>query len=321
MRRRLRFAMLCASVMALLGVLAPASASARNPCPARALVADSTTICAFVTNRALVFGRTPGALVPGEINRAGTRVVHGGFRSESKVDVIEWNESAWSVFGKAVRDPVGIASYRLLGIPGLSSSEVDVKADYNRFDLEGQFARGLTCGEPGYVVCRAAYVWSRTPSYTCLGIFTCTEQPVQTIDAPATIETRPMIVKILNMTNQPLQRVSEPSLTGVVRDVEIDDPATVAAGTDGRTGVGYYHLYRDAGRSNNVAVSYAFVDGVGETTLTGSVLDIDVVIGEDGSTEKSACTVPSGGAVTIECAVHVLGDEDGILEAVVTVGV
>ncbi len=321
MRRLPRFAILVASLIALLGVLAPASASAKNPCPERSLVSGSTTICAFVTNRALVFGRTPGSLVPGEINRAGTRAERGGLGDESKADVIEWNESAWNVFRNVVRDPVGIASYRVLGVAGLFSSEVDVKADYNRFDLEGEFARGLTCGEPGYLVCRSAFVWSHTPSFTCFGIFTCPEQPVRTIDAPATIETRPMIVKILNMTNQPLRRMSDPSLTGVIRDNEIADPATIQAGTDGRTGAGYYHFYRDAGLSTNVAVSYAFTDGVGETTLTGSVLDIDVVIDKDGTSEKSACTVPSGGAVTIECAVHVLGDEDGILEAVITVGV
>ena len=324
MRRRTRHLILLAG-LALLGALAPAAANA-SPCAAKgARVLDSgksISVCSFVVNRTLVFGAKPGEIVPGTIERAGTRVEAGNQGAESASGEFPWNHAAWNTFEFGFRNPVGITWYRLLGVDGMFQHEVGVKADYNRFYLEGEFARGLTCVANGYLTCTAPAVWSHSPAYEgCFGIFSCIERPVMMVDAPATIETRPLIVKILNMTDQPLVRSSDPSLTGVVRDERIEDPSTIAAGTDGRTGAGYYHLLRDPSRADGVAMSYVFADGAGATSLTGRDLNIDVVVGEDGSTAQSSCSASSSGAVAIQCDVTVLGDADGILEAVVTVGV
>ena len=306
-------------------MLAPAAASA-SPCAAKGArvwnSGSSISVCSFVVNRTLVFGAKPGEIVQGAIERAGTRVEAGNQGAESTSGEFAWNHAAWNIFEYGFRNPVGTTWYRLLGVDGMSQHEVGVKADYNRFYLEGEFARGLTCVANGYLTCTAPAVWSHSPAYEgCFGIFSCIERPVMMVDAPATIETRPLIVKILNMTDQPLVRSSNPSLTGVVRDERIEDPATIAAGTDGRTGAGYYHLLRDSSRADGVAMSYVFADGVGATSLTGRDLNIDIVVGEDGSTAQSSCSASSSGAVAIECDVKVLGDADGILEAVVTVGV
>ncbi len=320
-----RRSLIVAAVMGLLAtVLSPTLASGQSALQtACSTVEYGTSMCAYVTNRVLVFGEKPGELQEGEITRSGTRNQSGNNSRFSTAAPIPFNLAGWNYFEPTWTTNAGaVISYRGVTEP-LASRQVSVRAYLDEFAEFSETKRfSLSCLDAEYLVCTTPDVWKTNREGSPVINWIASPFPrMQNAKGIASIESRPLIVKVLNMTDQPLVRAFEVRANGAIRDTQTADPETIRAGADGRTGAAYYHFYRDASRANSVALSYAFVDGAGATSLTGGVLDIDIAIDQDGTTEKSQCTVPSGGAVTIECSVTMLGLADGILQAVVTVGV
>ena len=116
-------------------------------------------------------------------------------------------------------------------------------------------------------------------------------------------------------------RSTEAREDGLLRDTAVADPATIPAFANEALGAGYYHYFRDISRANSATVSYTFADGATSTSLTGGVIDIDIAVASDGKTEASSCKAPQGMSVTVQCSVTVIGSADGILTALVAVGV
>ena len=269
-------------------------------------------VCTVVTNRAWGFGSTGGQLQTMKLQMIGQQAVRG-YWDTGTTEAFDWNGSAIGVFSNNVPQsrvdgPAGNVTYRAMG--ALGGSIVKVETGWNTL-VGPNYAP--TCPTAAYLVCVAAQTWEKQID---------NGQSPRQIVGLATIESRPLIVKILNLTDQPLVRSSEARGTGVLRDQAMyPRPATVPALADGLAGTGYYHYYRDASVADNVTMSYAFADGTASKALTGGVLDINVDVAADGTTGASACTPPEGLPLTVECKVTMLGSADGILMALVSVGV
>ena len=311
---------ICALITMLLGASA-AQASPNASCPSVVGDGYSSSTCAYVTNRVLVFGDQPGVLGEGTIERTATTVTTGSVHSQSPGGLIPYNAAAWTGFVRTTNSPnsndeSGSIKFEATAA-ALKHASVRVFADHAHFLGDDHEARySLTCSTDSFLTCSTPAVWMKNRDSFPGFIFDLTS-----IEGLASIETRPLIVKVLNMTDQPLVRSGEVSTNGARRDEQVHDPATIAAGTDGRTAAGYYHFYRASSANDTVSINYIFADGAGATSLTGQEIGIDIKIGKDGSTDASSCATPSGGNATIECSVNVLGLADGILEAVVVVGV
>ena len=294
-----------------------AQASPIEQCPGHPGGTYDTTVCAYVTNRALTFGAHPGVLTEGEIKRTGALAISGDNYAESAATTLAFNASAWNFFasrGYADAGAHGYVTYTAT-TSALEHANVRVVAYHDDFMGENHDSRySLTCNSVTYLVCTTPAVWMMNRNYSWY-------QPLRMVEGFASIETRPLVVKILNMTDQPLVRSTELALNNVRRDEQVADPATIPAGTDGRTGVGYYHFYRNASAIDTVSFTYAFANGADTTALTGQEIGIDINIAKDGTTDASSCSAPTGSSTNIECSVNVLGLADGILEAVVVVGV
>lgn len=267
-------------------------------------------VCGVVTNRIWAFGWNGGTLTTTKIWQTGETTSNGNWVGRSW-GAFDWNESSWNSWSAAsVNNKLGgDATYTASGTLGA----VPVKVATKHGELAGlndpKFA--LSCPNATYLVCVLPKVWEKQIN----------SQP-QEFTGLATIESRPLIIKILNLTDQPLERSSEARGTGVLRDTATSErPRSVPALADGLAGTGYYHYYRDASVANNVTMSYTFADGVTAKTLTGGVLDINVDVAADGTTGASACTPPEGLPLTVECKVTMLGTADGVLTALVSVGV
>ena len=317
---------ICALITMLLGA-SSAQASPDWSCPNVIGNGYVSSTCAYVTNRVLVFGDQPGVLGEGTIERTDTTVTtgsvysYGGSYTENTDELIPYNAAAWTGFVRDTETPnsndeSGAVKFEATAA-ALKHASVRVFADHAHFLGDDHEARySLTCSTDSFLTCSTPAVWMKNRDSFPGFIFDLTS-----IEGLASIETRPLIVKVLNMTDQPLARSGEVSMNGARRDEQVHDPATIAAGTDGRTAAGYYHFYRASSANDTVSINYIFADGAGATSLTGQEIGIDIKIGKDGSTDASSCATPSGGNATIECSVNVLGLADGILEAVVVVGV
>lgn len=303
---------LLVAVVAGAGMLAfggTASAATADDCS----YAQAFGVCTVVTNRMELFSANGGQFQTGKLQKTGEQAVRENWQSGT-TDAFDWNGSAIGVFTGSsstgsIDGPAGNATYRAMG-GGLQGATVKVETGWDTLTRPGY---APTCPTATYLVCIVSKTWEKQLD---------NGQSPRQIVGLATIETRPLIVKIMNLTDQPLVRSSEARGTGVLRDQSLSPrPATVPALADGLSGTGYYHYYRDASVSNNVTMSYTFANGATATTLTGGVLDINVDVAADGTTGASACTPPEGLALTVECKVTMLGSADGILMALVSVGV
>jgi hypothetical protein len=223
----------------------------------------------------------------------------------------DWNESSWNSWSAAsINEKLGgDASYTASGTLGSASVKVQTQMGTLMGLNDPKFT--LDCPGATYLVCVLPKVWEKQIN----------SQP-QAFTGLATIESRPLVIKIMNLTDQPLTRSSEARGMAVLRDPSVSPrPANVPAMADGLAGTAYYHYYRDASVANNVTMSYAFADGTASQVLTGGVLDINVDVAADGTTGASSCTPPEGLPLTVECKVTMLGSADGVLMALVSVGV
>lgn len=321
---RTRLTMMLVAVCAVVsGLLLPAPASAQSWLPANWLeVITAVTpdrcqfpktwgVCGVVTNRVWVFGPTGGELVTTTLSQTAETTDSGNWVGPRYGD-FPWNGSSlnsWSSENASTKLG-GDATYKAAGVLG-SAGTVKVVTKLGQLSGVDDPKFALSCPDATYLVCVLPKVWEKQIN----------SQPNE-FTGLATVESRPLIIKILNLTDQPLVRSSEARGTGVTRDNGTTErPATVPAFADGLAGARYYHYYRDTSVPNNVTVSYAFADGATATTLTGGVLDINVDVAADGSTSASACTPPEGLPLTVECKVTMLGTADGILTALVSVGV
>jgi hypothetical protein len=137
----------------------------------------------------------------------------------------------------------------------------------------------------------------------------------------AIVQSHPVILKIINQTDQPLSRSTQLRLTGFVQDTGTTNDALakgIAPLQGSQQGQAYYHLYRDQSVANNATVSYQFAAG-GTGVLTGAILNIDLSIGTDG-VAKGTCSADQGLLVNLACSVAVLGEaNEGPVIAVVSV--
>lgn len=308
----IRRSALIASVAAALGVgLIGGSASAATT--DNCTYGQAVGICTVVTNRVEVFGSTGGQLQTQKLQKIGEQATRENWQGGT-TEAFDWNGSAISVFtansaNMDIKGPAGNVTYRAMG-SGLAGSTVKVETGWDTM-IGPSYAP--SCPTATYLVCVASPTWEKQIS---------NGQSPQQITGLVTIESRPLIIKIINLTDQPLVRSSEARGTGVLRDASIyPRPANVPALADGLAGTGYYGYYRDVSVANNVTMSYTFADGATSKTLTGGVLDINVDVASDGKTGASACTPPEGLPLTVECKVTMLGNADGILMALVSVGV
>jgi len=135
------------------------------------------------------------------------------------------------------------------------------------------------------------------------------------------VQSHPVILKIINQTDQPLTRSTQLRLTGFVQDTASTNDALargIAALSGSQQGQAYYHLYRDQSVVNNATVSYQFLAG-GTGVLTGAILNIDFSVGTDG-VAKGSCNADQGLLVNLSCSVAVLGEpNEGPTIAVVSV--
>lgn len=301
------------ATLGLAGVTVPA-AMARIVEPSDCNFNDTIeSVCAVVTNRLLVFGTKGGDLVHSPMVKTAVRDVKGYIAGGSPKDVsIAWNNGSWDSFylGETTRGASGVATFRAT-TGALKSQSMTVDTDYIQWWSGDNRQFSPTCPGSTYYGCLLPKSYS----------FGDSNRPPDKVTGYASIETRPLIVKVLNMTDQPLVRSTEARATGALRDEQVADPATVGAAGAGGPGVGYYHYFRDTTVPNSMTASYTFANGATSTALTGSVLDINVDVAADGKTDASSCSVPEGGQVTIQCSVTMLGLSDGVLTALVSVGV
>lgn len=287
------------------------------------------SICAYVTSRVLRFGDQPGVLATQGVVKSDVQTLQGKHAPKGPVDVA-YNDASFDGFYRlGLGFPLGIVTYR--GSTGtLAQGQVSIRADYKAFthrDKEDAEPKkiGLSCESASFLVCQTPPVWVSNRIGSAWTNWTQNggrgPEPVSNVIGFATIESRPLIIKILNMTDQPLARSGAVRTNGLLRSERIADPESVAASIDQRTGVGYYHYYRDADSANSATFFYTFEPGTTSSSLTGGALEFTVEIAADGSTDASKCVPPTGLTQSVECSVTMLGDAGGTLVALVAVGV
>ncbi|MGI9188255.1 MAG: hypothetical protein ACR2J9_12205 [Gaiellales bacterium] len=300
--------LLCVGVCTI--VLTGAAGSASAVMPSDCQFPQTWGVCGVVTNRVWAFGSTGGMLQTTNVWQTGESTSSGNWVGRSW-SAFGWNESSWNSWSAASNSSTNGGDVSYIASGTLGASPVKVQTQFGNLSGATDPKFTLNCPSATYLVCVLPKVWERKIN----------ANPTQ-FTGLATLESRPLIIKILNLTDQPLVRSSEARGTGVLRDTGVSiRPATVPAVTDELAGTGYYHYFRDASVANNVTMSYAFADGATSTVLTGGVLDINVDVAADGTTGASACTPPEGLSLTVECKVTMLGTADGVLTALVSVGV
>lgn len=312
-RSRATAVVVAAAGLGLTGAMAP-TALAADVQPTDCNFKDKIfSVCSIVTNRLQVFGTRGGELLRTPMTKTGVRDIKGYIAGGSPKNTnIAWNNGSWDSYylGGSTRGASGVATFRAT-TGALQAHSMQVETDYTRWWKGDDRIFSPSCPGGTYYACLLPKTYAygdtnRGPAY---------------VTGYASVETRPLIVKVLNMTDQPLVRSTEARETGALRDTQVADPATIVAAGPRGPGAGYYHYFRDASVANAVTASYTFANGEGSTSLTGSVIDLNVQVDADGTTERSSCAVPEGGQVTIECSVTMLGISGGILTALVSVGV
>ncbi|MGI9117659.1 MAG: hypothetical protein ACR2JV_08510 [Gaiellales bacterium] len=304
-------------------------------------IAAEPFFCSVIANRAMMFGSTPGVLRESKILRVDVTMTKGEHLGDSSNEGAFVNQSMWSLFGNTgfaanlkdvvgeVKVAVGSSSTTPYPVSVVASGpHVSQKVGDNGISAATLF--GLSCTSESYLACVTPGTWRDNRSKN--GLFT---QYPERFTGFAAIETRPLIVKVINMTSQPLVPDGNVRVDNMLRSRSIAAPTQIDGLSDtGRPGVGYYHLYRDSVRDGSVSLTYRFVDGPeGEVALTREYIDATVDVSRAAavgsvdpndaetvwSTDKSKCEAPKSLASSVECSVTVLGSADGTLEAVVVV--
>ena len=268
------------------------------------------SVCGVVTNRIKGFDAHGGHLLGNQtlqithINETHSTYGGGAAYKDGAVSIVKpWNTSWWQWFD----GDRGITSFTPAG--GALNTPVSVKYDWENMNGFKEGTYTMTCPEQTYLVCQTPEVYSHKVA-----------KFVHNLEGYASIESRPLIIKIINQTDQPLVRPIEARTTGLLRDNQVADPKTISAMHNGHVGNGYYHFYRDSSQANNATVSYTFAAGTEGSALTHGVLDINIDVDGAGDTTKSTCRAPEGLDVTVQCAVTMIGSADGILTAIVSIG-
>ena len=338
-RHTARRAVLALAVLALLAVLAPASASAApstawdTPCGS---IDAEPFFCTVIINNVRKFTSTPGHFLESKALRGDVTLTKGEHLSSSANDFAYVSQSMWSVFGNSgwlsnlkdvvAETKVSVASSSLTShAVSVVASGPHVSQEVNKNGITASTLFGLTCTSESYLTCITPGTWrdNRTKNLTF------TQYP-ERFTGFAWIESRPLIVKVINMTSQPLVPDGSVRVDNMLRSQSIATPTRIDGLSDtGRPGVGYYHLYRDSSQSASVSLSYRFADGpAGEIALSRELVDATVDVskvadatgGESTwSTDKSKCEAPTALGVSVQCDVTMLGSADGTLEAVVVV--
>ena len=261
--------------------------------------------CLLVENRARDFGVT-GSLSRMPLRRTDVSMAKGSWVGGSSEATNPG--SFWAQFGIGFSGLRGTVSYAPATGP-LAAEPVQIQV-----------------GETG----------SETRLVRCINIrfFTCevpeTVQPLtgggiygQIPASVAVVTTHPVILKIVNQTDQWLKRSTDLRLTGFVADSESTSEImtrSIAPLERSQQGQAYYHLYRDLSVDNNATVEYQFGAG-GTGVLTGGIIGISVTIDKNGVATGS-CNAPQGLLVNVSCTVRILGiPEEGPTIAVVSVAV
>ena len=287
-----------------------------------AAIRGKISVCGVVTNRIQGFDAHGGHVLGNqtlqitEILENNVTTYGGGAAYKDGAESIgkRWNMSWWQWFD-GLR---GITSFGPAG--GALNTPVSVTYDWKNMNGRDEGTFTMTCPEQTYLVCQTPEVYSNK-------VF---REPAN-LEGYASIESRPLIIKIINQTDQPLVRSSEARTTGLLRDNQVADPETISAMHNGHVGNGHYHFYRDSSQANNATVSYTFAAGTEGTALTDSVLEINIVVDLPpteaeavtavvGDATKSTCRAPEGLDVTVQCAVTTIGSADGIITAIVSIG-
>ena len=321
--------------LAVLALLVPASASAestnrwQNPCGTE--VYQAPHICTVITNDALKFSSTPGHFVESSLLRGSATATKGEVTASSANDIAYFITPVWSLFTSPsgfhhVENLLGRVNIAIRSST-LTPYTVNVIANGERIatkpGTEADSAvtsttkLGLSCDNEGYLACITPGVWVNNRKWNFFGDHVVPDR----ITGFAAIETRPLVVKVINMTEQPLVPEGEVRVDNMKRSSSIHSPTQIAGLSDvGRPGVGYYHLYRDSTLDGSATLTFRFADGpAGQTTLTRQELSATVRVDKDGATDASLCKEPTGLLISVECSINPLGAADGTLEAVVIV--
>jgi hypothetical protein len=127
-----------------------------------------------------------------------------------------------------------------------------------------------------------------------------------------TFTNRPVVVRVTNNLQAPLERQGAPTLANLVLDPVAGENATVPAGRAGAPSVAYVGGFRSY--TAQPAYSATFQVGPGETNISGSraVIDarMDPSTGADGG---SVCNVQAASSTgpQLRCSVKVTGPADG----------
>ena len=180
----------------------------------------------------------------------------------------------------------------------LSGQQVQV--ELGKYDASGNQLDGVAirCVDPTYFTCLLP--WTVRPDksadynvYMPMGI--------------AIVRSHPVIVKVVNQTDQALQRSTEARTTGMIESAtNAGDSATIAALNGDQAGFAYYQYYRDTSEANVMTVAYTFLPG-GTGVLTGAVIDVEVAISDTGVATTS-CRVDQNLLVNLSCAGAVVGN-------------
>ena len=216
--------------------------------------------------------------------------------------------SFWSRYGPGGTGLLGVVSYAPATGP-LAGTPVQIQVGES-----GSETRLAQCINVRYFACEIPETTQPPAESNILGQF-----PV----AVAIVENRPVILKIINQTDQPLRRSTDLRLTGFVQDTASTNDALalgIAALQRSQQGQAYYHLFRDLSVDNNATVEYQFAAG-GTDVLTGGIIGISLTIDRNG-VATGTCNPPQGLLVNVSCAVRVLGEpNEGPTIAIVSVAV
>ena len=305
--------LLVVAIGALLTLAATAHAQAtfQVGLPTNCLVGDGAiggarpqgSYCALVENKARAFG-VQGALTGMALERTNVTMSKGlwlGGSSAAGNPGSFWASMFNNGFGL-----LGTAFYAPPAGP-LASDPVEIQLGDS-----GSSTRHAKCINIRYFSCEIPETTQEVVAGMTRG---------QSTLAVVIVQSHPVILKIVNQTDQRLTRSTQLRLAGFVQDTASTNDAlaqSIAPLQGSQQGQAYYHLYRDQSVADNATVSYQFAAG-GTGVLTGAILNIDLSIATDG-VAKGSCSADQGLNVNLTCSVAVLGEpNEGPTIAIVNV--
>ncbi len=262
-------------------------------------------VCLLVENRARQYG-VQGTFRGMTLQRTGVKMSKGSWSGGSSVATNPG--SFWGQFGIGGTGLLGVVSYAPATGP-LAGDALQIQVGDT-----GSDTRLAKCVNVRFFACETPETTQSLTDGNTLG-----QPPI----AVAIVENRPVILKIINQTDQALRRSTDLRLTGFRQDTESTNDAlarSIAALQRSQQGQAYYHLFRDLSTDNNATVEYQFSSG-GSDVLTGGIVGISLTIDQNGEA-TGTCNPPQGLLVTVSCAVRILGEpNEGPTIAIVSVAV